>query len=345
MPCRGLVERLTCATALFLGSIAGVRAQEVCGLQAASFDTIFANNFDVPGSSGGGLGASLGTVSPPALGVTPTISITFPASGATLTGGLVQVAGTVAGPVNTGVSVNGTRAYVVNGTFVTPPIQLEDIQTSIEAQATTMDGLIANASVSITVGAGSPSTTLTSDAPVGFAALPVKFQVRTTTTQAVTGITVDFGDGSPVFTGSSAGYLPKHSYVSPGTYVATATVTFASGPPEMASTRVIALSFPSHRSTVCSVYAHLRAQLSAAQPATAGIALMGELNSRLQPFYQAVGAARLPALAAAMGTIANGTFGLDTADLVTVREVGGQLNGYPLHVARDRNGVWRIDSM
>lgn len=344
MRCRGFVGRIICATVLLLGGGPVAYALEVCGLQTASFDTIFANDFDVPGSSSG-LGASLGSVSPPALGVTPTITITFPTSGAALAGGLTQVAGTVTGPVNTGVTVNGTRAYAVNGTFLTPPIQLEDIQTSIEAQATTMDGLTATASVPITVGAGSPSTTLSSDAPVGFAALPVKFQIRTTTTQAVTGVSVDFGDGSPVFAGSSAGYLPKHSYDSPGTFTATATVIFASGPPEMASARVIAISFPTERSAVCSVYAHLRSQLSVAQPTTAGMALMGELNTRLQPFYQAVGAARLPALAAAMGTIANGTFGLDTADIVTVREVGGQLKGYPLHVARDRNGVWRIDSM
>lgn len=33
------------------------------------------------------------------------------------------------------------------------------------------------------------------------------------------------------------------------------------------------------------------------------------------------------------------------ADVVAVREVSGDVRGYPIHFVRDIDGVWRIDAM
>jgi len=81
-----------------------VSAQEVCGLQSAVYDVIFANGFQ---AASGTLGNALGTVPSPTIGTTPTIVITYPAASAQLPANHTAVAGTFTGPDHTGITVNG----------------------------------------------------------------------------------------------------------------------------------------------------------------------------------------------------------------------------------------------
>jgi len=108
--------------------------------------------------------------------------------------------------------------------------------------------------------------------------------------------------------------------------------------------RVVALALADQRTLICATYAHLRARLAAQDASGAAQALTGGLKSRLRPLFDALGN-RMPGVAANLGTLADGLIGLDAADIVAVREVGGELRGYPVHFARDAQGVWRIDSM
>jgi hypothetical protein len=317
-------------------------AQEICGLQTASFDIIFADAFDPPPS---GLGPALGTVNAPTLGIAPTVSITYPAPSSTLTGGMVQVSGTVSGPPDTGVAVNGIRAYVNNGQFMTPPFVVDASTTSITAQATTLDGLTATASNAVMSVPGTPATTLTTGTPVGFSPLPLRFNLTTNVAQTVQTVSVDYGDTTS-YNGTALGDLPIHTYVQPGVYVVNATITFTSGPPQTASTMVIAMALTEQRNDICSVYAYLRAQMAADQVSSATQTMMGDLSIRLTPFFQALSTNNeIAGVAAQLGTLAAGTIGLDSADIVAVRDVGGQLLGYPVHFAKGSDGVWRIDSM
>jgi hypothetical protein len=340
-----ILRRSVAASAVviwFVASAHTLHAQETCGLQTASFDIIFADAFDPPPA---GLGPVLGSVVAPTLGIAPTVSISYPPSSTTLVGGTVQVAGTVTGPVDTGVVVNGIRAYVFNGQFLTPPFNVDTSTTSLDAQATTLDGLTATASVGVMSVAGAPVTTLTTANAIGFSPLPLRFDLRSNVAQTVQSVHVDYGD-STSFDGTVLGYLPTHTYSSPGVYTAIATITFASGPPQTASTMAIALSLPEQRNALCTVYSHLRAQLAANHVSNATQALMGDLSTRLTPFFQALSANNeITGVAAQLGTLAAGTIGLDSADIVAVRDVSGQLLGYPVHFARGSDGVWRIDSM
>lgn len=336
--------RSSCCFAAMLLIGTSAQAEEVCGLQDANFDSIFIDGFDLP-ATGGGIGPPAGTVPPPVLGVTPTIAITWPAAGTELPAGKVQVVGTVTGSINTGVAVAGTRAYVQNGVFVTPELTLDSSATNLVATATTMDGLTATANVAVTVSAIEPDATLSTATPVGFSPLPVQFRLGVKSGLALQSVVVDFdGNGSTDYTGPVADNLPVFTYPAPGTYTATAHLTFAGHAPATTKYRIIVLALPDQRTAVCSVYAHLRARLAVQDASGAGNALMGALQSRLMPLFNALGP-RMPNVAANLGTLADGLIGFDAADVIAVRDLTSDVRGYPVHFARDAKGVWRIDSM
>lgn len=343
MPCR--ISHRVVATALLVAGFSSVcLAQETCGLQSAVFDAIFVDDFD-PASAAGGLGPPLGTVTAPVLGVTPTVSITYPSPGASLPLGRVQVAGSFSGPTNTGVAVNGVRAYAYNGVFLTPEIHLGDAVTSLAAEATSMDGLSATATLAVSASSSPAQARLVTDTETGFAPLPVQFRVTAAQGLSVQTITVDFdGDGIPDYSGVPTDYLPSFTYASPGIHTATATLTLANSQQIVVTHKVIALDFDQQRTELCSVYAYFRARLLAEDASGASNALTGALNARLQPLLVALGA-RMPTIAAKLGTLADGLIGLDSANIIAVRELDNQLRGYPIHFARDAKGVWRITAM
>jgi hypothetical protein len=162
---------------------------------------------------------------------------------------------------------------------------------------------------------------------------------------ALQSVAVDFdGNGSTDYTGTVAGDLPLFTYPAPGTYTATANLTFSGHPALAVKYRVMVLALPEQRTAICATYAHLRARLAAQDANGAGYALMGSLKSRLMPLFAALGT-RMPAVAANLGTLADGLIGFDAADIIAVRDLTSEVRGYPVHFARDANGVWRIDSM
>ncbi|MBX3700299.1 MAG: hypothetical protein KF903_04790 [Dokdonella sp.] len=336
-----------CLAAMLLGSCligTSAQAQEVCGLQDVNFDSIFINGFD-SATTGGGIGPPASTTPPPTLGITPAIAITWPTAGTVLPAGKVQVVGTVTGSINTGVSVAGTRAYVNNGVFVTPEITLDSTVTSLAATATTMDGLTASANVSVTASTTEPDASLSTATPVGFSPLPVQFHLGVKTGLTLQSVAVDFdGNGSTDYTGTTVGDLPIFSYPVPGAYTATASLTFTGHAPVTVKHRVMVVALAEQRTAICSTYAHLRARLGAQDVTGAGYALMGDLKSRLTPLFTALGT-RMPTVAANLGILADGTIGFDAADIIAVRDLTSEVRGYPVHFARDANGVWRIDSM
>lgn len=345
-----MLTRCARVTTLLLLAMSGFAtepsAQEVCGLQSAVFDAIFVDDFD-SASAGGGLGPPLGTVTAPTLGVTPSVTITYPSPGASLPLGRVQVSGTLSGPLNTGVSVNGERAYAYNGVFLTPEINFGDSVTSLTAEATSMDGFSATAALTVSSSDSPAQARLVTDSEAGFAPLPVQFRITIAKELNVQAVAVDFdGDGISDYNGVSTGYLPSFTYASPGIHTATATLTLVNSQQIVVTHKVIALDFDQQRSQVCSVYAYFRTRLLAQDANGASNALTDTLGARIQPLFVALGT-RMPTVAAKLGTLADGLIGLDRANVIAVQEVENEneLRGYPIRFARDAKGVWRIESM
>src|SRR5882724_7171021 len=312
------------------------QAQEVCGLQAAVYDMIFANGFQ-PGS--GTLGNPLGTVLSPTIGVTPTATITYPTANALLSTNHTAVAGTFTGPNHVGIVVNGQTAYTFNNSFLVPDVPLSSSDPTLNLTATTLDELNVSTSISVQLPAQAALVRLDADASVGIAPFNIDFFLTTAPSLQVQGISIDYGDGG-TFSGGGTAAIPGHTYAAPGIYVVSAMLTTISGPVSV-DRRVIVLDIQDLRNRLCGVYAYLRTQLTA-QDETHALQAFDPLDrTRYQNFFTAAGQTQLPALASELGTLAAGMVGPREAHLTAVKTISGVVQGYVIEFAPDENGVWR----
>jgi PKD repeat protein len=315
-----------------------IQAQEACGLQTATFDIIFKYGFEQPAA---GLGPSLSTVSPPTLGLAPSITISSPIDGSTLPSDGIQVVGTVSGPADTGVSVNGVPAQIVGGQFATPFFALQDGSNAITAIATTIDGLTATSMITITGNGSGAVVALFTDAETGYAPSAVGFTASIPTNITVQNITLAFGDGTSY---SGVGSIPRHTYAAAGIYQAHLTITDTSSQHYTASRTITVVDLVAQRQTLCAVYAHLRARMAASDVTGALYAFQIKHQQKYRTLFNALGT-NLSIAATRLGVIGNGTIGLTNAELYIILEQTGQVNAYPIHMAMDGSGVWRIDAM
>jgi Glucodextranase, domain B len=354
--------QLTGLTIVFFQTASVAFAQETCGLLLAKFDQpdpVFRNGFEnilalkaAPSESrvsvaerakGTGLGPALTTVMPPALGITPTITVTDPNSGAAIAR-TVQVQGTWTGPVNTGITIFGVAATVIGNQFVSEPLQLAPGNTEITVRAKTLDGLSAEQTLTVAIGAApTQDFVIALSSRIGFAPFRLKPRIAVQGITGVQSIAIDFnGDGANDYTGSVAN-IPIYTYSNPGIYRMRVVLNTAAQ--SFTRFRTLAVpGVPETRTRACAVFAHLRARLTANDSAGALKAIAQPLRGQMEPLFTELGANR-PAFAARLGTIANGIFTPVNAELMLVNEVGTDLQGTPIHLTRGADGVWRIDSL
>lgn len=298
-----------------------------------------------PPPTSGDLGPALATVDAPTPGQPPVLTITSPAAGSTQSG-RIQIKGTVVGPINTGVTVDGVRAYVHNGVFISHPVLLTSASSSVTltAKATTIDGLMTTASRTFEL-ALPPPVALETSTIAGFVPFPVQYVFTNSPGIAVTSVAIDFeSDGTIDHTSASIEGIPVKTYTTPGHYIATSTVTLANQSQIVTRREVVALSVGDQRASICAAYGYLRSRLAAQDIPGAGKVFAPSLRDRLIPAFQATGN-RLPQVAEKLGTIADGIIGLDTAEITAVKQTNTGLRGFPISFGKDENGVWRINSM
>lgn len=315
------------------------RADETCGLKNVVYDAIFIDGFQ--GSQDNGLGPALGTVVVPTLGVTPTVAITYPTAGANFSVGQTSVVGTYTGPTLTGVSVNGTPAYALNGTFVVPLTGLSSGSNTLTATVTTLDGLTSTAQVTVSYAAGSADITLVPDRSIG--PMPFSIGYVLTIPFAYQSSSFDFGDGSPAYTGAPNS-IPRHTYSNSRVYTAQATVVDTLNVTHQVSVKVGIYVVAQLRSQLCSVYAYLRARLNAsdAPGALQAFSLIGQ--DRYHDYLTA-GTTNLPSVGSNLGTLAGGLLAPTYAEMMAVIDQGGTIQATPVQFALGADGVWRIESL
>lgn len=348
---------------LALGT-ATVGAQEICGLANVQYNRLHSDGFESlptalartaeplpaknseaksksPSVARIDLGKPLGTAPKIAKGVAPVISITFPADGASLPGRAFEIRGTFTGPVNTGVSVNGSPALTFGNQWVSLPVRPSAGAFAITATATTMDSLTAVASRNITVGSTAPDIELLPRQIGNIAPAEIGFRFRSSASVVLGNVQVDFdGNGVDDYDGPASGIPASYRYSAAGLYTARAK-SLISGNLVSTERTVLIADVVVQRERACSVYGALRAALTANDIEATLETFVSHKRESMRPFFTALGNNR-PVFATRLGTIANGVIGVDHASLIALRIESGEPIGYSVEFAAGADGVWRI---
>lgn len=337
-------------------------AQEICGLSNVQYNRMHSGGFESGAQAQEAaatelpikraaidaqrrkpidLGKPMGYAAKIAQGTAPTVAITVPISGASLAGRSFEVRGTFTGPVNTGVTVNGSPALTFGNQWVSLPLRPPVGAFEISVVATTFDALTASATRAISVGDAAPEVELLPKQAANIAPATMGFALRIASGVVVGDVEVDFnGDGNDDYSGPAAAMPETFTYTAPGLYTAKLHTMTVSGPVTSERSVLIA-DVVVQRQRACAVYGALRVAL-AANDLEASLNTMVEYKREaMRPFFTALGNNR-PVFATRLGIIANGVIGVDNATLTTLRMEGGQPIGYPLTIASDVTGVWRI---
>lgn len=317
---------------------------EFCGI-VGSTDFIFQDGFEGTTPQPNYLYSTRSVV-----GSAPTVTLTYPANGATLTTRTTPAYGTYTGPADTGIIVNGVKAYTTAGTFYVPVVGLGVGSNTLEATATTLTGATATTSNTITQSGSPPAVELKSSMATNFAPATMAFTPVVGPGITVSQIKMDYnGDGTDDFTTTNPNAVLSSSYNTPGLYVVRLTIVDNTTTPSpttyLAYAPVFIQDIVEVRETLCSVFGYLRTSLAAANVAQAVQVFAPEQQSNYQTFYNTISNANLPVAASRMGVIANGLINNDFSQLKVVKPFQGVMASFGVDFSRDENGVWRIDAL
>jgi hypothetical protein len=351
--CRKGERMMRCLRSLFMAAgicfgVPTTEAQELCGV-----DSIFYNGFEsstanpalttTPGAilSQGTAASITGSVS---------VSITYPANGATVNGPTTEIAGTFSGPTDTGITVNGVVAYADGGFFLASAVPLQAGSNSITVSAATLTGATNNAPLTLMQGSASPPVvSLNVARPVSYAPFLVSF---TPTIGSLPGgatvqsFSIDYnGDNIDDVTNPAPGTPLTYLATVPNLYTARLTVHDSNNATYTAYVHYLVEDFKRQSGMLCDVYGYMKQRLTAQDTAGA----LSAIDPNAQDEYTDLftnNASTLPAYVATLGNIVDGYLTGRTGTFIVVRQNPDQtLSGYHIEFAQGADGTWRISGM
>jgi PKD repeat protein len=276
----------------------------------------------------------------PALGLT----VVSPTDGSTVNESYVGVSGTFQGPANVGITFNGNSAHIIDSTFCAGNVSLETGSNQLDVVATTVDG--ASITQTLTVNnTGSSLVELEADAEAGYAPHTATFSLSDNTDVTVVRIEYDVdGDGVMDYTTSDPHATFQHTYISPGCYTATVTVTDSMSGIYISS-RTIAVTQSDRQITrLHSVYYQLLDDLRRGDIPSAVQAFTVTSQERFESLFTAM-QPTLASLADSLGTVTRTQIGSDIGEIIVKREKNGMPYVYTVNFIRSESGLWRIEDM
>ncbi|MFL6647012.1 MAG: PKD domain-containing protein, partial [Sulfurifustaceae bacterium] len=273
------------------------------------------------------------------------VKITSPMMGTALTARGAVISGNFEGPLNTGVTVNGTPAEIAGGRFYVN-LSLQSGSNTLTAVATTPDGATASDTVTVTVNAPSVEpVSIAVEPQSGVAPLTVRFTITGNSAQPVASLSVDFdGDGSSDVSLSNPTQPLEHVYTVPGVYQTRVIAVDGAG---AASTQTIAIVVSDGRQMdqlFTALWSGMNDALVHGDIATAVSFLNASAKRKYQPVFEAL-KPNFPQIVASYSPLRRVSISADIGEYAIVRSFNGENRLYLIYFLRDADGVWRVDAM
>jgi cysteine-rich repeat protein len=273
------------------------------------------------------------------------IVITDPGPNAVIDDEQSLVRGTVTGPLNTGVVVNGVVAIVHDGEFIANDVRLSEGATVLTATATTIDDDTATAAQLVTTSGAVQPLRLTAAPGGGVAPILIKFTYVFGSMDSVQSLEMDFdGDGTVDFTTTNPAAPLSFFYETPGLYVARLTVTDSTGATHDAEVAVDVTDLAVMEPLLGGLWDGLKSAVMTANVPGAVRFLAHAARSDYTALFQNH-PAEMPSYMASLSAAQAFTIGFKTAEYFVTRTVGTETRVYFIQINRDEDGVWRMQGM
>ncbi|MFN8545336.1 MAG: hypothetical protein U0807_14165 [Candidatus Binatia bacterium] len=272
------------------------------------------------------------------------IAIAAPSSGATVPENRVQVRGTVTGPPDVGVSVNGIAASVRDGIFVADAIPLVPGDNALVASATTAGGTTRSAGVRVTSGGLAPVLSLRALQRSIVVPLRTAFEYELGTSAPIEQLEMDFdGDGIVDFVTTDPAETLEHVYDMPGLFAARLVVT-AGGQPYAGEAIVEAHDFATMDARFHAIWTGVHGALLGGNVAGALPLVNVDARERFRAVWTAL-LPQMPTMFASYSPLQPYRIGQHSADYFVTRTLNGETRIFFVAFDRGDDGVWRLDGM
>lgn len=274
--------------------------------------------------------------------------ITDPAPGTVLAGNRYNIRGTLVAPINTGVTVNDEIAYTGSGRFVLNDVALSPGTNTILAIATAATGEAVSVSTQVEAGVAPPVLSLRADVSAGIAPLPVTFSFTFTPPSSVTvaSAAIDFdGDGRFDYQNRKTPLQSvQNVYSQPGLYLARLKIVDANRLEYTADLGIEVVSLDELDTLFASVWDAMNGALLQRDVSRARTRLNARAAEAYAPIFQEL-LPDMPTIIASYSRPQRVSVRRDVLEYAVNRTVRGEDRIFFVYLARDADGVWRIDSM
>jgi hypothetical protein len=271
-------------------------------------------------------------------------TITSIAPGAVVASDFLGVSGTVEGPPNTGVTVNGVVAMVMDGRFYANRIPLKPGANELVVVATLPDGSSSTQIITITSTATSPFE-ITVEPQAGIAPLKTAFKVETRRGQAIQLIEADFnGDGAADFSATNPAAPIGFTYTAPGVYQARVTVIDTQNVVTTETLYVVVYDPAERDRFFIGLWNGMNDALKRGDRNAALNYLNAGAKTKFRPVFDLL-LPQMPAIIASYSPPLRVSVSESIGEYAVTRPYQGKTRVYLIYYLQDADGVWRLDEM
>lgn len=272
------------------------------------------------------------------------LAISSPAAGASIAGSLVNVTGTLQGPANSGITVNGVPAVLSHGRWVANNVSLHPGVNTLTVTAITSGGLQVTQTLGVMSTGASALILNATPTASGVAPLAVTFQYQFLGETAPRNLRVDYtGSGSYVTVSDPVAAL-SYTYSNPGIYPVTLTLTDSNNGQYQAQVWVVVQDAEQMDTLFKGIWSDMTTALASGNEAAAMNTLDGTAQRHYGPVFDVL-MPHMRDIVSSFSPLLRSSISASIGEYAVVRPGNGQQNVFLIYFIKDRNGVWRLDAM